>query len=716
MSCRFLLRPNILKNIKGHGLRFFSFFSKRREKVSLVANDDLLQAELNNRVARVQPYFDVSYWQRQSPRRDAGLEPIKDYLQSRRGDLNPHPLFDEKYYQQQIASLPRPQSSLLEHYLLEGVALGFDPSPFFSTSFYLDSYPDIKAAGVNPLFHYIHAGIYEGRDPAPVAKIISTELSFLSSGVEDSNDFEIAYRSIFLASQNEIRRSLQLLRLVRLRMPFVFFVKTLGLCACLAGRLAFASKVFSRLSDIPGVLDGEKYFLHGLIQAGSIAERLGDIDAAYKNYLLAAEFGFDIANDSIFRLGLICFSNGRTEQGSVLVKKSGLITDDFEVFNMPVKPMVSCCEQKKWDYFELFPQRAMQEASLRFLNRTPVLTSQAGGLEAPAFYFALLQNCIAFSKANIIVGQGQLLFDGVVHSEFSRSVVGDSHDGLKLVLSTAGSSALVQLPKTQPTVAESGLMMFGVQSNNYGHWFLEYLPRMLAYDSDVCPEHLPIYVNANMPKSHLESLDLLNSKKRAVITLQSNEVIEFAHLGVAPVPAYFPLDVREGNAYDTVWPRDIFSSLRERILRALGIEGEKAPAVPKRIFLSRRGFSSRQLVNESEVESYVREQGFTTIYPETMSFSEQVSVFSSASIVLGSSSSALTNAIFCNSDAKIVALINDCADFNFRGYSSFIESGGAKIMFVQGETNGDQWGVHRYHRNYTVSLEDIQRAIDWAVE
>lgn len=74
-----------MKNIKGHGLRFFSFFSKRREKVSLVANDDLLQAELNNRVAQVQPYFDVSYWQRQSPRTDAGLEPIKDYLQSRRG-------------------------------------------------------------------------------------------------------------------------------------------------------------------------------------------------------------------------------------------------------------------------------------------------------------------------------------------------------------------------------------------------------------------------------------------------------------------------------------------------------------------------------------------------------------------------------------------------------------------------------------------------------
>lgn len=230
--------------------------------------------------------------------------------------------------------------------MLEGVALGFDPSPFFSTSFYLDSYPDIKAAGVNPLLHYIHAGIGEGRDPAPIAKIISNELSFLSSGVEDSNDFVIAYRSVFLASQNEIRRSLQLLRLVRLRMPFVFFVKTLGLCACLAGRLSFARKVFSRLSDIPGVLDGEKYFLHGLIQAGSIAERLGDIDAAYKNYLLAAEFGFDIANDSIFRLGLICFSNGQTEQGSVLVKKSGLITDDFEVFNMPFKPVVSCCEQK----------------------------------------------------------------------------------------------------------------------------------------------------------------------------------------------------------------------------------------------------------------------------------------------------------------------------------------------------------------------------------
>ena len=54
----------------------------------------------------------------------------------------------------------------------------------------------------------------------------------------------------------------------------------------------------------------------------------------------------------------------------------------------------------------------------------------------------------------------------------------------------------MQWPNKQPEVLDNGLKMFGVQSGNYGHWFLEYLPRMLAFDSDFCDESFSIVVDA----------------------------------------------------------------------------------------------------------------------------------------------------------------------------------------------------------------------------
>jgi capsular polysaccharide biosynthesis protein len=218
-----------------------------------------------------------------------------------------------------------------------------------------------------------------------------------------------------------------------------------------------------------------------------------------------------------------------------------------------------------------------------------------------------------------------------------------------------------------------------------------------------------------MPQSHLDSLSLLNSKNRPIVVLPANTAVNFSRLAVAPVPAFFPLDVEDGVAYDTVWPRDIFSQLKSKIIQGLEREKFVFSEKPTRLFLSRRGFSSRQLVNELELEKVLQDFGFTTIYPETMSFSEQVDAFQSAEIVVGSCSSALTNAIFCNAGARIVAMINDCLDFNFRGYASFIESGGAEIMFVRGVSCPDQASVHRYHRSYVISTDAFSKALQWAL-
>ncbi|MFQ5623936.1 MAG: hypothetical protein ACE5FS_11130 [Paracoccaceae bacterium] len=76
-------------------------------------------------------------------------------------DLEPH--FDRDYYLEQIAPDATGVSDPIEHYLVEGAALGLDPAADFSTEFYLASNADVARSGVNPFWHFIMFGREEGR-------------------------------------------------------------------------------------------------------------------------------------------------------------------------------------------------------------------------------------------------------------------------------------------------------------------------------------------------------------------------------------------------------------------------------------------------------------------------------------------------------------------------------------------------------------------------
>jgi hypothetical protein len=62
-------------------------------------------------------------------------------------------LFDPEYY---CAQMPgrQPPPTPLDHFRRDGVEMRLNPHPLFDTKFYLQTYPDVAAAGVNPLAHF----------------------------------------------------------------------------------------------------------------------------------------------------------------------------------------------------------------------------------------------------------------------------------------------------------------------------------------------------------------------------------------------------------------------------------------------------------------------------------------------------------------------------------------------------------------------------------
>ncbi|MCJ2120604.1 glycosyltransferase family 61 protein [Methylobacterium sp. J-001] len=361
-------------------------------------------------------------------------------------------------------------------------------------------------------------------------------------------------------------------------------------------------------------------------------------------------------------------------------------------------------------YTEVLPARRVGAPALRFWEAPPALRSEAGGLDMPAQYLAFLDGCRAFPRSNVVIAGDKLVYDLAAHPRRSDILLQDGLNPDQIMTASFGATrALVEVPESTQTV-EAGLMMFGFQSRNYGHWLLEFAPRMLSYNDPRCPDGIPLCIDDHMPDSHEEILHLLDTRDRPVIKLPPKPV-EFGFLGMAPVPAFFPFDMKPGRPfYDTVWPADIFAAVRSLILDRARERGILSGRNDRRLFISRKAFTQRALVNETEIAERLRPLGFEVIYPETMSFLEQVATFHSAAVVVGSSSSALCNALFCRPGCRIVGLIHEELSFNFRGYTSCIEPSGAQILFLRGHTL-HRPGVHAFHVSYTVDPGKVVAAI-----
>lgn len=363
------------------------------------------------------------------------------------------------------------------------------------------------------------------------------------------------------------------------------------------------------------------------------------------------------------------------------------------------------------EYYELLGPRRIAEPEIAFLEGPVALTSACGSLDAPPQYVARFKGCLTFPRSNLVLQGNRLIYDLAAHP---LSGIADIKDGVnpdQIMTAVYGAKrALVEEPAETRTL-DAGLMLFGLQSKNYGHWLLEFVPRLLWFNDPACPSGFPICIDDHMPETHRQIVELLDTRGRQILPLPA-QATRFRELGVAPVPTFFPFDSRPGvPVYDAIWPADVLGAMRRAVLERLAARGVDLRRTGRRIILSRRGFFQRQLLNEAEIIEVLTRQGFEVVYPEKLSFAEQIQLYHTADTIVGSASSALTNCIFCNPHARVIALIHENRSFNFRGYSSMIASSGADLHFIRGKTI-DGAAVHAFHANYLVAPALVLRCLE----
>lgn len=194
-------------------------------------------------------------------------------------------------------------------------------------------------------------------------------------------------------------------------------------------------------------------------------------------------------------------------------------------------------------------------------------------------------------------------------------------------------------------------------AHSYYHWMLDILPRLKTLQMGGA-QYDKLFVGSKHQKYKQETLKLCSLPDNSILYGDKTTHIKADTLVVPSMPNLFGLK-RPTWACDFVRSLFLDSSITEK----------KLPR--KKLFITRKNVSlansQRMIINEQEISSFLKQNGFECTVLEDLSIKRQVELFYSAEVIIAAHGASLTNVIFCNPQHPITIIelyhpehINEC--------------------------------------------------------
>ena len=174
---------------------------------------------------------------------------------------------------------------------------------------------------------------------------------------------------------------------------------------------------------------------------------------------------------------------------------------------------------------------------------------------------------------------------------------------------------------------------------SYYHWLMDALPRLALLDK--LPSGIRVIVPPQLSAFQRDSLAWLGLEERYRPTSEHHLVVDDYFFSSPTVMTGCT------NPYGVAF-------LREKFLghsRMPNLHGKK-------IYIVRKG-KTRGILNEDEVKKFLTERGWLIVDCETLTFAEQIGLFSQASQVCGAHGAGFTNILWCPAGCQVVELMAD---------------------------------------------------------
>jgi hypothetical protein len=255
----------------------------------------------------------------------------------------------------------------------------------------------------------------------------------------------------------------------------------------------------------------------------------------------------------------------------------------------------------------------------------------AKSIPPPAFIVSMENGRILSYNGTIVSPNNQLIWDL----------------SIEFIVSSPDQHYLLNNPfQGQPQYSDEKIAALTFcASQYYYHWLFDVLPRLfLLRYMGIEVDKYAINWNGS-PSFQKETLELLGINQDKIITVTEDTNLQVKNLFI-PSP----------SGYTGHMGKWTVNFLRNEFLKKdLTINNN---TLPTRIYISRSHASSRRVLNEESIIKLLKPYGFSTVYLETMTVTEQINLFHHAEIIIGAHGSGLSNIAFCKPNTKIVEIFS----------------------------------------------------------
>jgi hypothetical protein len=301
-------------------------------------------------------------------------------------------------------------------------------------------------------------------------------------------------------------------------------------------------------------------------------------------------------------------------------RPEGFIDSVEQWFNDSIPPQM----EGSW-IKDIFPEHLVE---LKKLNHTtdetcPAFSKCGESYLSPKAYLCFFKNAKIVNENGVVIS-----YDNKVFADFTSEI------GKPNVYEHTVFKSYINKPQIRKeclaTITSTG-------NTGYFHWIFESLPRLKLLE-DVIDESDYLIVPSDLKRFHYETLNHLGFPKEKLLKIEDGSHLLCENLYVPSIPWYGL----------SKWACDF---LRESFIPDDVAEPHKL------IYISRKDALYRKIVNEEEVEEYLRSIGFEIVQMSKLPFLEQVRICAEAKVVVGPHGAGLSNTVFCQ-NAKILEIFS----------------------------------------------------------
>ncbi|WP_157645086.1 glycosyltransferase family 61 protein [Burkholderia ubonensis] len=516
--------------------------------------------------------------------------------------------------------------------------------------YYLKRYPDVKLAGADPVEHYVTYGFREGRH---------------------ANSFHEKWKLRMTAASRYVAQ-----RMIAFDAPYY-------------------------LSKYPDVAragsDPLKHFTrYGLWEGRAPNRWVARHVATHKATLtlLTTLTGRESSAEDDF-LRLLAFSlakSGRRRAAEAAIRLQALVMRRKGPKNIYAKCLpIADIANRAYPWVKT----TFIEPARPYLFREPEIVGEDGArpvrtVQVPSKWVASITNAQIIGGFQVVAQNHFVLYEpaGDPRNDF----VAGSWPYVAGIVGTEKAVAWYKYDRND-TIPE-GILISGRCSPNYYHWLIEYLTRVYSTLSITSLHSVPLIVDAAMFSQEFESLAAV-CPNWPVHVVERGTLLDVGRLHIPSIPTYLPDTLQIPFWQASALCTSTLEFIRKSVFNHYKID---SPEPRRKIFLARRG--ARNITNTAEIEELLTNAGFECIDTGTLSFAEQVALFSSAAVIVGPLGAAFSNVIFCDSRCKILGLASPYAK-RFCMQANLATFAGCEYRILAGE-----------HPSYKSGDEDVLRDVE----